>query len=876
MGCVNNGRLGIVLVLFYFLIMPFSLQAEEDAFLTSQWTLPNGLELIYIQNPRSDYASVHMFVKTGSIHEQTQLGSGLSHYLEHILSGGSTSKHTESFYRNQLSFIGGASNAYTTTDHTGYFINCTSENLPIAIEMISEWMFESLIDGSEFKRERSVIIQEMVRANANPYRQFYQLSSDHFYTNSALRVPVIGYQDRFLKVSSQDVRSYYQSRYTPDNMVLVIGGNLDLEFVKGKVNEQFASYQRGRQSLTVPVETSVHIASKRIHYGSIESTKISMRFPTIDFSHQDVYSLDLLEYVMGKGKSSPLYETLVTGLKVAKDISVSSYTPLGDRGYFDIYMSVEPDKETLAIHALKEQLARFKKRLFSKKDLRRAKRQKLSFELFQERTIEDRVSRAGRSMIMSGDPHFFRHYAQGFDSVDLGDLKTVASKYLDFSKMKLTIMRPQSKSIESEEAKPKKGASYEYDTLDNGLTVVYITDPSQQSTQLTVSLKTDLRRETVSTNGSTKLVLDLLGNGTASMSKSRFLEKIDVSGALISKQFGNMSLRYSLTMVPDEFNRLAPLFIKSFFDPRFDELVFNDVKDTLLFDLKVRDDSWWTSAFRRFKKHFFNDHPYGFAKSGEVNSVSALTLDQVESFYRSLLTPKSIVVSVVSSLDKAQLKRTLTPLLETKSFLSVNDEQGDNESISQLKESLSKRKLLIHDTLKQPVAAVMVGVEIPGYQTDTNDSALYVMDALLSGIRYPSGRLHTKLRGKQKGLVYEVHAFPLRFVDKGVFMIYALTNKQNIDQVKSIIEQELRSISKGSITKKEFLRAKEQVTFNYERQKDDLSDVSQKLSIDLLIRQQWQAFPVQTQQLKALTFSQFRSFSSSFFENPTWILFNAN
>ena len=172
------------------------------------------------------------------------------------------------------------------------------------------------------------------------------------------------------------------------------------------------------------------------------------------------------------------------------------------------------------------------------------------------------------------------------------------------------------------------------------------------------------------------------------MSKSRFLEKIDVSGALISKQFGNMSLRYSLTMVPDEFNRLAPLFIKSFFDPRFDELVFNDVKDTLLFDLKVRDDSWWTSAFRRFKKHFFNDHPYGFAKSGEVNSVSALTLDQVESFYRSLLTPKSIVVSVVSSLDKAQLKRTLTPLLETKSFLSVNDEQGDNESISQLKEYL--------------------------------------------------------------------------------------------------------------------------------------------------------------------------------------------
>ena len=188
-------------------IEKFRLVNESDEIVS---VLKNGLTVIVKRVP-SPVMAVRGYCETGGVYEGKWLGGGLSHLLEHLVAGGSSQRRTEAENRNLLQKIGNDSNAYTTEDHTAFFINTTTEHLNDAVDLVTGWMLGALITPEEYRREYEVVQRELEKDKGEPDWAFYELTQNNRYRVSPQRVPVIGYQEVIQGLSRDDVFGYYKA-----------------------------------------------------------------------------------------------------------------------------------------------------------------------------------------------------------------------------------------------------------------------------------------------------------------------------------------------------------------------------------------------------------------------------------------------------------------------------------------------------------------------------------------------------------------------------------------------------------------------------------------------------------------------------------------
>mgnify|MGYP001449484785 CR=1 FL=1 len=218
------------------------LQDREDRLLVE---LPNRMIVAAQQLHMAPVVSVYSVVKTGSIYEQQASpghGSGLSHFLEHLVSGGSTTNRTEAESTATLAQMGARTNASTSLDKVRYYINTTSEHTATAVELMSDWLANCTIGQREYARERDVIQREFEMGRGDPMRIFWKLTQRARFTRHPARHPTIGYLDQFLKISRDDIYAFYKQMYAPNNIVFVVVG--DAPFVhKNYIEKMILSHQ---------------------------------------------------------------------------------------------------------------------------------------------------------------------------------------------------------------------------------------------------------------------------------------------------------------------------------------------------------------------------------------------------------------------------------------------------------------------------------------------------------------------------------------------------------------------------------------------------------------------------------------------------------
>ena len=156
--------------------------------------LRNGAVVI-CKRVASPVAAVRGYAETGGVYEGQWLGGGLSHLLEHLVAGGSSERRTETENKKLLQEIGNDSNAYTTYDHTAFFVNTTTPHFAQAVDLVTGWMLGAQITYPEYTREYQVVQRELERNKGNPDMVFWQLTQENRYKVSPAHVPVIGYQE---------------------------------------------------------------------------------------------------------------------------------------------------------------------------------------------------------------------------------------------------------------------------------------------------------------------------------------------------------------------------------------------------------------------------------------------------------------------------------------------------------------------------------------------------------------------------------------------------------------------------------------------------------------------------------------------------------
>ena len=201
--------------------------------------LDNGFRIVTQEMLDHRSVSLGIWVENGSRHE-SQHENGISHFIEHLLFKG-TEQRTAAQIAEEMDAVGGVLNAFTSKEHTCYYAKVLDEDLPLAIDLLTDIFLHSNFDSEEIERERSVILQEISQAEDTPDDYIHDLFSLDFFKDHPLARPICGSAETVSSFRRQDFLTFFKSRYRPRRVVVAAAGHLRHDQLVQAFNERLGS-----------------------------------------------------------------------------------------------------------------------------------------------------------------------------------------------------------------------------------------------------------------------------------------------------------------------------------------------------------------------------------------------------------------------------------------------------------------------------------------------------------------------------------------------------------------------------------------------------------------------------------------------------------
>ncbi len=787
-------------ILFFSLLMGFvlvcvpGLQAKDNPI--QKEILDNGLTVLIKDMPQSPMVSVYMLTKAGSATEGEFLGSGISHFLEHMFFKG-TERRTSQDIPDAIQSVGGTLNASTGKDFTIFTITVPYEAFDIALDVLADMMMHSKIDAKDFAKERDVILNEMKLHNDQPGSKLYELVSQTIYIRHPYKDPVIGYEGLFKKITRDDIYHYYKKFYVPNNMILSIAGRVERADILPKIKETFKDFERGPTIVrNLPPEPQQISPRRYEEEYPTDLARMSISFPSVSLLDSDLYALDVLANILGQGKSSRLYEDIYKRKQLVYSIGASNYTPV-DKGAFSISALFDYPNAAKIIESVKEDIEAIKKEGVKEAELQKAKRQVLSDYVFSNQTSAQSAYLQAIDEAFAGDASFSEKYVSAVKNVTNEQIKDVANRYLNEEAKTIVILKPkgsQEQAIQKDVEAPEQPISKI--KLANGLTVLLKEDHTFPLVNVRAILNGGLLQEPEGLNGIAQMTSTLWIKGTKSLSFENIAEITDSKGMSLGSYSGKYSFGITADCLAEDIDTAINLVSDIIQHPSFSEDEIAKVKQDTLAEIKSLDDSIFSFTNRKMNRLLFKEHPLRFDVQGTEESIAAIQREDIVNFYKKLTYPNNMVVSVFGDFDKKAIQKEIT-----QKFGGL--EKGDF-SLMQFSEpplgGLTEKEY----TLDKEQAMVMYGfhgVEIG----DKDQYPLEVISSILGSSL--SGRLFDAIR-EEFGEAYTLGAFSAPGKGAGSIKIYVLTNLGAIDQVKQILTREIQKIRQDPVSEKELSDAK--------------------------------------------------------------------
>src|SRR3954470_20173836 len=314
----------------------------------ASFTLANGLQVIVIPDHRTPVVTQMIWYKVGSA-DETPGKSGLAHFLEHLMFKG-TSKHPAGEFSQTVLRIGGNENAFTSVDYTGYFQRVPREQLAKMMEFEADRMTGLILKDENVLPERDVVLEEYnMRVANNPEARLSEQIMAALYLNHPYQRPVIGWHQEIEKLDREDALAFYKRFYAPNNAILVIAGDTDVNEIRPMVEQTFAKVpaqadipaRRIRPQEPDPVAPrTVTLADPHVEQPSMRRTYLVPSAVTA--AAGESAALDVLAQLMGAGSNSYLYRALVIDKPLAVNASASYSSISLDPTQFAVAASPKP------------------------------------------------------------------------------------------------------------------------------------------------------------------------------------------------------------------------------------------------------------------------------------------------------------------------------------------------------------------------------------------------------------------------------------------------------------------------------------------------------------------------------------------------------
>ncbi len=281
-------------------------------------TLPNGLQVLVLENHKAHVATFNVFHKVGSRNEQTGK-TGLSHLLEHLMFRGTKKLKPEEF-SSIIQENGGEDNAFTTEDYTDYFETINSDHLDVPISLEADRMAN--FEPKGFDSEKQVVMEERrMRTEDNPEDALDEMVHAQAYIEHPYHWPVIGWMHDIEGLTLQDALNYHSVYYSPQNALIVAVGDFDSSKLMKQIAEQFGSIKNGPKPAPFDQIEPPQQGERQLilqHAANLSAFEEAFHVPTL--KDRDAYALEIASEILSDGKSSRLYKDLVVDKRMVVSI----------------------------------------------------------------------------------------------------------------------------------------------------------------------------------------------------------------------------------------------------------------------------------------------------------------------------------------------------------------------------------------------------------------------------------------------------------------------------------------------------------------------------------------------------------------------------
>ncbi len=354
----------------------------------------NGLRIVLEKIPTVRSVSIGIWIGTGSRFETVEM-NGVSHFLEHMFFKG-TKQRTAQEIAEAFDGIGGQVNAFTSKEYTCYYAKVLDDHAQIALDVLADMFFNSQFAENEMEKEKNVVAEEIKMYEDAPDDIVHDLLAQASFGSHSLGFPILGTQQTLKTFSGELLRNYMNDHYTAENVVISIAGNVDEDFIK-QVELIFKDVQKSQQKREYITPT--FIPEKLVRKKETEQAHICLGFNGLAIGHEDIYSLVLLNNILGGSMSSRLFQEVREKKGLAYSV-FSYHSSYHDNGMLTVYSGTAPHQLDELYETIMMTLQTISKNGITDKELAKGKEQLKGNLMLSLESTNSRMSRNGKNELL--------------------------------------------------------------------------------------------------------------------------------------------------------------------------------------------------------------------------------------------------------------------------------------------------------------------------------------------------------------------------------------------------------------------------------------------------------------------------------------------
>jgi predicted Zn-dependent peptidase len=399
-------------------------------------TLGNGVRIVTESMPYVRSVSLGVWIGTGSRMERGP-ENGLSHFLEHMVFKGTTTRSAEDIAKS-VDSVGGGLDAFTSKELVSFNTKVLDEHLPLALDILSDMVLNPVFRPADIEKEKGVILEEIKMEADQPEYVLHETFISNFWKGHGLGKPILGTRETVKKFERDMLHEFYSRVYSPSNILITAAGNLNHAEIVKLISDKFSALP-AREPIPVDTIPKTHAPLILKNKESLEQVHITMGVPSYRLAHEMRYPLYILNTVLGGGMSSRLFQNIRENQGLAYAV-YSELNLFSDTGCFTVYAGTAAETAKKVVDSVIAEFRTLKQELISTDELRRAKDHLKGSLMLSLESTTSRMSNLARQELYFDKFMTLDDMLNNIENVNREDVQKIAQKFFTTETIALAVL----------------------------------------------------------------------------------------------------------------------------------------------------------------------------------------------------------------------------------------------------------------------------------------------------------------------------------------------------------------------------------------------------------------------------------------------------